>query len=336
MSKRPFEHWIAAALAELPLRTNSLIMTLYGDMIAPHGGSVWLGSLIDLVAALGINGRAVRTSVFRLMQEGWLYATPIGRRSAYGLTPSGQRRINHAYRRIYDTPHENWDGEWLIVVAPEGVLAAGERDALRRDLLWDGYGALAPGIFAHPSGDAESLHEALLQSGSGNKVALLSARTLDGLSSQPLRTLVQQCWHLDRLAGDYQRFIERFLPTRQWLDTEEAHGARQHFVLRTLLIHEFRRVQLRDPQLPDSLLASDWPGHAARQLCRDLYRQTLPLSEQHLLATLKTPDGRLPPADASLYRRFGGLAGENSGGKQDGAAHQPPASGRSPEAVGRQ
>jgi phenylacetic acid degradation operon negative regulatory protein len=305
---RPFSRWIDKALAELPLRTNSLIMTLYGDAIAPHGGTVWLGSLIDLVGALGISDRAVRTSVFRLMQEGWLHATPIGRRSAYGLTPAGSRRIKHAYRRIYDTPQETWDGEWQIVIVPDGVLAPGERDALRRDLLWDGYGALAPGIFAHPSGNADRLREALSQTGSSEQVAVLKARSLDGIANQPLCALVQQCWHLDRLADDYRRFIERFQPTLKWLEPEQVGDAEQHFVLRALLIHEFRRVQLRDPNLPDSLLAGDWPGHTARELCRTLYTRTLPLSEQHLHATLETPDGRLPPADASFHRRFGGLA----------------------------
>jgi DNA-binding transcriptional regulator PaaX len=55
-----------------PVRANSLIITVYGDMIAPHGGSVWLGSFINLVKPLGINDRLVRTSVFRLSKDGWL------------------------------------------------------------------------------------------------------------------------------------------------------------------------------------------------------------------------------------------------------------------------
>lgn len=316
MSNTHFGRWIANALAELPLRTNSLLITLYGDAIAPHGGTVWLGSLIDLVAPLGINDRAVRTSVFRLMQEGWLSATPIGRRSAYGLTPSGRRRINHAYQRIYDTPNEKWGGEWQLVIVPEGALATGEREALRRDLIWDGYGALAPGVFAHPSNNTERLREMLQQTGSGDKVALLKAETLAASSAIPLRALVQQCWRLDQLAEDYLRFVERFLPTVKWLASGKQ-DPEQHFVLRTLLIHEFRRVQLRDPQLPDELLASHWPGHTARQVCQELYELSLPLSEAHLMEKLGTPDGELPPADSSLYGRFGGRFDqeEKSGGK---------------------
>lgn len=308
MTKRTLDRWIANTLAEIPVRTNSLIVTVFGDAIAPHGGTIWLGGLIDLLAPLGINGRSIRTSVFRLTQEDWLQATPIGRRSAYRPTPSGQRRIYHAYRRIYDTPHEDWDGEWQIVIVPEGVLATRQREDLRRDLLWEGYGALAPGIFAYPAGNIDNLQEVLQQTGSENKVALLKAGALDGIVTTPLRTLVHQCWHLDRLAADYRRFEERFRPTLRWLASSAQITPEQCFILRTLLIHEFRRILLRDPQLPVSLLAPEWPGHTARTLCRSIYSETLEKSEQHLLTTIETPEGRLPAADASLYRRFGGVA----------------------------
>lgn len=302
--------WISDSLKEHALRTNSLIVTLFGDAIAPHGSSVWLGNLIDLVAPMGISDRAVRTSVFRLTQETWLHATPVGRRSAYGLTNAGLRRINNAYRRIYDTPHSDWNGEWQIIIIPEGALAPNDREALRHDLLWSGYGVIAPGVFAHPFGDTDFVRDALRQTAGGDKVLLLKASTPDGTSADPLCAMVHQCWRLDRLAEDYRRFINRFRPVLQWLITGKTNDPEQCFVLRTLLIHEFRRVQLRDPQLPDSLLDRHWLGHTARELCRDIYEKTLSPSEQHLMATLQTPEGCLPAADASLYKRFGGLATE--------------------------
>lgn len=308
MKHPQLEQWTADALATVPVRTNSLIVTIFGDAIVPHGSTIWLGSLIDLVEPLGINARAVRTSVFRLTQEEWLRASPIGRRSVYSLTAAGARRIQHAYRRIYDTPQDKWNGEWEIVFVPEGLLPPRQRDELRRDLLWEGYGALAPGVFAYPSTGAGNLREVLQQSGSEGKVVPFKASALDGIVTQPLQTLVHQCWRLDRLAADYRHFAERFRPTLEWLDAGKVTDPQQCFLLRTLLIHEFRRIQLRDPQLPDSLLADDWPGLAARQLCRDIYERALAPSEHHLLVTLETPAGSLPAADASLYQRFGGIA----------------------------
>ena len=57
--------WISAFLASDMPRAKSLVMTLFGDAIVPHGGRVWLGSLIDLLAPFGINDRLLRTSVLR-------------------------------------------------------------------------------------------------------------------------------------------------------------------------------------------------------------------------------------------------------------------------------
>jgi len=77
--------------------------------------------------------------------------------------------------------------------------------------------------------------------------------------------------------------------------------------VRTLLIHEFRRVSLHDPQLPAALLPADWPGPAAYVLCRNFYRRTHRCAEQHLAATLETGRGALSPAAPYFYERFGGL-----------------------------
>jgi phenylacetic acid degradation operon negative regulatory protein len=76
--------------------------------------------------------------------------------------------------------------------------------------------------------------------------------------------------------------------------------------VRTLLIHAFRRVLLRDPRLPPVLLPLDWPGAAAYTLTRDFYRLALARAETHLAANVAVNGSRLPPADASLHRRFGG------------------------------
>ena len=77
-------------------------------------------------------------------------------------------------------------------------------------------------------------------------------------------------------------------------------------MLRTLLVHEYRRIHLRDPQLPHSLLPHEWPGAAAYELSRALYARVLPASEEHLAQVAARLDGPLPPPDAALFQRFGG------------------------------
>jgi phenylacetic acid degradation operon negative regulatory protein len=74
---------------------------------------------------------------------------------------------------------------------------------------------------------------------------------------------------------------------------------RSAFLIRTLLIHDYRRLLLRDPELP-----AEWPGQKARLLCNELYRSLAPASERRLDRCLVLADGTIPPADPAFADRF--------------------------------
>lgn len=311
MKSRFIEQWINDYLAERRVRANSLIITVYGDFIAPHGGTVWLGSFIRLVEPLGLNERMVRTSVYRLSQDHWLESEQIGRKSYYSLTASGRRRFEHAYRRIYDVPQDNWNGEWQLVVMPS-TCGSPERDALRKELSWAGYGNVAPGVMGHPSADTATLLEILQDTGCRDKVVPLQATSLGSPATRPLQDLARECWNLDAIEAAYREFSERMRPVLRSLRGTRNLDPEQCFLIQTLTMHEFRRALLHDPQLPAQLMPRDWSGTAARTLCRDIYRITWRLSQQHLMAVCETPTGALPPAAPYFYKRFGGLDTESA------------------------
>ncbi len=100
----PIRARIDAFSQQKRVHANSLIISVFGDMVVPRGGRIWLGSLIRLLEPLGLNERLVRTSVFRLARDQWLRTEALGRRSDYLLTPSGQRRVDEASRHI-DAAH---------------------------------------------------------------------------------------------------------------------------------------------------------------------------------------------------------------------------------------
>jgi phenylacetic acid degradation operon negative regulatory protein len=299
--------WIRRELKAVPLRGPSLIITVWGDAIAPHGGAVMLAGLIELLAPFGINERRVRTSVFRLAGEGWLAAKPVGRESLYRLTREGARRFEQAYRRIYDAPIERWDEAWEIVIADR--LSAPERRTLRQELGWEGFGSLAPGVFARPARAPSTVARIATALRLGGRIVAVRAFDDASLGGQTLLSAVPRSWDLDGVAADYRRFIAGFggVIQRFRQSGSDAHDPTQSFIVRTLLIHAYRRVLLRDPQLPVALLPLDWPGAAAYALCRDFYRLTHRAAERHLLATLRTERGALPPAAPGFYRRFGGI-----------------------------
>ncbi|HWZ73987.1 MAG TPA: phenylacetic acid degradation operon negative regulatory protein PaaX [Casimicrobiaceae bacterium] len=303
------ERWIRRALATVPPKAKSLVVTLWGDSIAPHGGAVWLSDLIGLLAPFGINERLVRTSVYRLTQEGWLAARQDGRRSLYRLTRQGQRRFEHAYRRIYAPPATDpWDGGWHLVIAPPASIDESSRRELRKELGWDGFGVLGPGLFARPArpGHEVELNETTRALGIDRRVAVVTARALPhGAAS--IATLTKDSWDLKGTAAAYRGFVARFRGVADSLGQGADPTPQQCFVLRTLLIHEFRRVTLHDPQLPAQLLPSNWPEAAAYSLCRELYRLTHERAERHLATMLENSRGALHSAAPYFYKRFGGL-----------------------------
>lgn len=282
-----------------------MIITVYGDAIAPRGGTVWLGSLITLLAPLGLNQRLVRTSVFRLSREGWLNSQQIGRRSFYSISEVGQRRFASAFRRIYAKPYVQWDGVWRLVITSQidGV----QRETLRRELSWMGFGMIAPGMMAHPMVDMDSVTGVLQDLGLKDDAITMQANTDTSLNSPPLKRLVRECWNLDQLSQSYKQFLDRFRPIWKAMENAQDLEPEQCFKVRTLLIHEYRRILLRDPQLPDELLPADWEGASARLLCRNLYKLILGQSELHLSHVLETADGPLPEVAPYFYERFGGL-----------------------------
>ena len=300
--------WIGRALAAAPPKAKSLVVTVWGDSIAPHGGAVWLSALIGLLAPFGINERLVRTSVYRLAQEGWLAARQDGRRSVYRLTRQGQRRFEHAYRRIYAPPATDpWDGAWHLVIAPPATIDESSRRELRKELSWDGFGVLGPGLFTRPArpGNEAELTETTRALGIDRRIAVVATRALaHGAGS--IAALTRDCWDLKGVAAAYRGFVARFRGVARALGQGADPTPQQCFVLRTLLIHEFRRVTLHDPQLPAELLPSNWPEAAAYALCRDLYRLTHERAERHLSVMLEDSRGARSAAPY-FYKRFGGL-----------------------------
>ena len=288
-------------------KAKSLIITVYGDAISHHGGAAWLGSVINLVEPLGLNERIVRTSVFRLSKEEWLSSSQIGRRSYYRLTELGRRRVDAVHGRIYHNASQSWGGRWTLVISNAIPLPTDQRDSLRRDLGWLGFGQLSSGIMLHPDPDMAAMRQVLTDSGIGDKAVVMNATAESWTSPDSIQDVIQACWDLDRLAKDYAEFLDTFRPLWQSLSADESLDPQLCFVVRTLLMHGYRRALLRDPMLPDELLPANWPGTAARQLCRNLYRLVQAAAETHVMSVLETAEGPVPEAHPGYYARFGGL-----------------------------
>jgi len=282
-----FKTWLQVQLERDPPRGKSLIVTLLGDALSQRLSGGWLSEFIEISAPFGLNERLVRTSIFRLAEEGWLEAVRHGRRSYYTVTRTGLSRISHADRRIYEPPQKNWDGKWTLVISQRGGGEAPNRLELRKELDWEGYGQLASGIHVHPAKDREGLEEIVRRFSMQDAVVIMEARDIGDFSRYGLAHTINSCWPLAEISGRYEHFLSAFTPLQQWLEAVATVTDDQAFVIRTLLIHTYRRASLHDPQLPLAMLPEDWAGIRAFNCCRDIYMRVYRPSERYLRKTLE-------------------------------------------------
>ena len=285
--------WLARRLSALhdgPHRTGSLIVTLFGDAIVPRGGELSVVSLLAIMAAMGIGEGPVRTAASRLSAEGWLERRRVGRRAFYRLARAGEAVFAEATRRIYGPPPTAEDGRLtLVVVAPEA-----DRERARGALEAAGFAPLAAGLFVAPRARPVPALPGLLR---------LEAVPDPGQGP----ALAALAWPLEAIAERYRRFLALWRPASEVVGPVDPLVA---LVARLLLIHDYRRVVLKDPLLPPGLLPADWPQREARALCGRLWHRLLEPSEAWLDAHATTEAGPLPPPGPELFRRFADLLPE--------------------------
>ncbi len=265
---------IAAAVRERceqpDISARSVLVTVLGDSVLPVTKTLWLSSLFELAAPFGFSERLVRTSMFRLVSEGWVSNERVGRRSRYSLTLLAVRESEDADRRIYTADRAGWDGSWTLAVLDTAVTPAPERDRIARHLRWHGFVALGRGLLASPSVTVPSLRELLrlVEPAAPVPIGRAELDDLDGLVDEGF---FADAFRSDATEAAYRDFLARYEP---WQSKDlgsatpfDAYG------LRTMLVHDFRRIRLRAPDMPVELLPPDWVGDCAYDVAADLYRR---------------------------------------------------------------
>lgn len=211
----------------------------------------------------------------RLTDEGWLARNHVGRHSFYRLGPRGEAAFGAAAARIYAGTPPGWDGRFRIALLAE--------PAAREALAAHGFANLPGGTMLGLSGDPALLPQ-------GVPLLVGAPRT-----TEEARLLALRAWPLGPLAEGYGRFLDAFAPL-----ADAPIPPAEALLLRLLLVHEWRRLVLRDPLLPPALLPEAWPGAAARALAAALYRRLTPDAEAWLDAEGRHEGGALPPGAPRL------------------------------------
>ncbi|MGH2343191.1 PaaX family transcriptional regulator C-terminal domain-containing protein [Segnochrobactraceae bacterium EtOH-i3] len=284
----PLRPAIDTLLRADPPRATRFIVTIYGDVVEPRGGLLWMGTLIEICAAHGISETLVRTAVSRLVAAGKLSGERAGRRSYYRLTPAARTEFTAAARVLFAPPPVA-DG-WLIApAAPHG---------LAMDLLAPGWAALGDGVLIGP--DRADLPPA--------PGPILRASPFSG--SEELPALAARLWDLAGLAEAYGGFLDRFAPVADELAGPGTLPGATSLAVRLLLVDRYRAVVLRDPRLPAAALPAGWPGQAARALFVRLYLRLARSADSHVGHAFHAANGLLPATSEATALRLDRLAAE--------------------------
>ncbi|KQG33246.1 phenylacetic acid degradation operon negative regulatory protein PaaX [Acinetobacter baumannii] len=294
------------------LSGTSLISTIFGDSVLHRGGNISLASLIQLLELFGFNDRAVRTSVFRLVKNDWLCSDKIGRTSFYRITDSSRSTYLQAEQRIYNDQMKEWDHYWDLILMSS--LDTENKALLKKELEWLGFANISTNLMAYPGCNRIELQRLLVDLNMSEQVVVFKAETLQlfNNSLDTIGRMLRTNWPIDELRQRYLQFLDIFREIGVLLMQEnEQLEPVQAFQIRTLLIHYYRRILLKDPALPLELLPTDWPAISARTLSMNIYKKVFEPADEYFLSVAATAEGPMPNATAHYWRRFGGLVATN-------------------------
>ena len=252
---------------------RNLLVTVFGDAVAPHDATVPVQALVQLVDGVGVNDRLVRTSLTRLVRDGILRNEKVGRRSIYSIDPVSRSLFEQADNRIYRHRELDWDGRWTLAVVDAASSTAAGRSALRRELAWLGMGTVTPNVLASPSLDPKTVTSMLERIGDGHHVLVTRGAAAGGVSTMSDEEIARRCAPIDELSDRYLELIDWFEPVAEAFERTSEPSRQDCWTTRLLLIATFRRVVLIDPALPDRLLPESWSGATARDLVGSLYHR---------------------------------------------------------------
>lgn len=265
MAKAP--ELIDAWVAEPQNTARSVIATIFGDTISPIGGDVWLAQLFQLTNVFGFSPRLVRTSLYRLAGEGWCTNERVGRQSRYSLTKAASSETKQAEQRIYHAPDPQWSGEWTAVFVDSPTIEDEARESVAQSLRWQGFLPLRAGLLVSPTATIEQARDVC------GRATPKSAIPLATLTFPDLDELVADGFLAEALSiGDRAKAYDDFISLYEAAaDSGVASDPAHSFAIRTMLVHDLRRIRLSGPDIPLQLLPDEWPGARAFELARSLY-----------------------------------------------------------------
>jgi phenylacetic acid degradation operon negative regulatory protein len=269
---------LAAARGTAP---RALIVTVYGLYAREAGGWLSVGALIKLMAELGIEESAVRSSISRLKRRGILVAEKVNGTAGYALSDHARGILLEGDRRIFERPRAATGDDWLVAVFSVPESERDKRHLLRTRLSWLGFGTVASGVWIAPAHVEPQVRAMLASHLLTEYVDLFRARYV---AFRPEPDQVASWWDLDGLERMYEDFVATYGPVlTRWRRRRRDDDAAAFADYVQVLTH-WRRLPYLDPGLATELLPKDWRGSQAADVFFELNERLAPAAHRHVAA----------------------------------------------------
>lgn len=260
------------------VQPRALIVTIYGLYARDAGGWLSVASLIRLMAELGVEEPAVRSSISRLKRRSVLEPRRGDGAAGYALSGLGRDILDEGDRRIFERPRARLADGWVLAVFSVPERERRRRHELRSRLTWLGFGTVSAGVWIAPGQLAAETAEVLDRTGLSGYVSLFRA---DYLAFGEIARQVGQWWDLDRLQHLYQAFLDLAGPV---LARGPGSADSYAFADYVRALTAWRRLPFLDPGLPAEVLPADWNGLRADQAFAALRERLAQPARAHVLA----------------------------------------------------
>jgi phenylacetic acid degradation operon negative regulatory protein len=272
----------AAAVGGRDARLAQLIITIFGLYARAEHNWLSVASVVRLMADLGVDGQAVRSSISRLKRREVLRSERYGGAAGYSLAGPTLEVLAEGDVRIFERTRAVAADGWIVVVFSVPESERDKRHALRSALTRLGFGTAAPGVWVAPGNLARETRRTLERHGLTSYVDIFTGTHV---AFGDLRSKVREWWNLEELADLYSAFLRRYrsLPDRAAAGRITPPEAFQVYVP---MLTEWRRLPYRDPGLPLSLLPADWNGVTAGALFDELNGALRAPARDHAVAVI--------------------------------------------------
>lgn len=212
-------------------RVWSLMISLFGDLAQDEGQAIDGPVLSAMMALLQVKPEATRVALHRLRNDGWIASQKSGRISRHSLTAQGRAESVAASPRIYANPDAG-PTDWQLVLLEKPD----------RDMEAIGFVQIQPRLYVGAGG-------LTLPNGA---LRLAGDTVPDWLKAQAAP---------DHLQPAYTALLSTLETLQNDLPGDTHLSPLETAVLRGLIVHNWRRLVLKHPALPQPLIARDWPGH---------------------------------------------------------------------------